>query len=194
MFSVCCPFHSSVNDQFHVYFTRATSVINTCATRRIRERYYRPRHIHDTASRAFCMCVSRVAIFAAVCYRLKVENIPGGVQKFAGLMQVTQRDDGVEHPPAEALPQCSFSADAGLLLPPPLRKIPESALSAIRGILVSSLYQDVAPVPPAHHVPREVSSSPSKRAGRHVTFESSTADDGYATGTSHRLLLMLIIL
>lgn len=118
-------------------------------------------------------------------------------------MQLTQMlDDGVDRPPAEPpLPRCGFSTDhptgpaLAAAVPPSRRNIPESALSALRGILVSSLYRgdgDEVPVPPARHVvPRDASGagSPSRRPGRHVTFDSSAADDYDATGTLAQRLL-----
>ncbi|XP_027844397.2 ensconsin-like isoform X33 [Aphis gossypii] len=65
---------------------------------------------------------------------------------------------------------------------PPPRKIPESALSALRGILVSSLQMSSeAPVPRARQAPGRTSSEappppPIRRRPRlHVTFESRTA-------------------
>ncbi|XP_060849645.1 MAP7 domain-containing protein 2-like isoform X6 [Rhopalosiphum padi] len=64
---------------------------------------------------------------------------------------------------------------------PPPRKIPESALSALRGILVSSLQMPAeAPVPRARRTPGRTSSSsppppPRRRPRLHVTFESRTA-------------------
>ncbi|XP_026820687.1 ensconsin-like isoform X10 [Rhopalosiphum maidis] len=64
---------------------------------------------------------------------------------------------------------------------PPPRKIPESALSALRGILVSSLQMPAeAPVPRARRAPGRTSSSsppppPRRRPRLHVTFESRTA-------------------
>ncbi|CAI6365384.1 unnamed protein product [Macrosiphum euphorbiae] len=93
--------------------------------------------------------------------------------------------------PAEPLLRC-FDANDALHRPPspPPRKIPESALFALRGILVSSLQTSggnghrigaaAAPVPRARHAPGRTSSSsppppPRRRPHLHVTFDSPTA-------------------
>ncbi|XP_022178053.1 ensconsin-like isoform X9 [Myzus persicae] len=93
--------------------------------------------------------------------------------------------------PAEPLLQC-FAANDSLHRPPspPPRKIPESALFALRGILVSSLQTSggnghrvdvaAAPVPRARQAPGRTSSSsppppPRRRPRLHVTFDSPTA-------------------
>ncbi|XP_060863949.1 ensconsin isoform X22 [Metopolophium dirhodum] len=90
--------------------------------------------------------------------------------------------------PAEPLLRC-FAANDALHRPPspPPRKIPESALFALRGILVSSLqtsggngHRVDAPVPRARHAPGRTSSSsppppPRRRPRLHVTFDSPTA-------------------
>lgn len=146
------------------------------------------------------MCVSRVSVIVAAAVRyppLSPESRKYHQGCGAHVMQMTE--DGAE-PPS----QCGFSADpAGgqLAAVPPPRNIPESALSALRGILVSSLYRgdrdDEAPVPPARHFPRDASGgSPSRRPGRHVTFDPSAADDYDATGTlaQRPLCYQLIIL
>jgi len=96
--------------------------------------------------------------------------------------------------PAEPPHRC-FAAEDSLSLrcppPPPPRQIPESALSALRGILVSSLHTaggghgvDAAepPVPRSRHVPGRSSSKsppppplPRRRPRLHVKFDSPTA-------------------
>ncbi|XP_029347646.1 uncharacterized protein KIAA1211 homolog isoform X12 [Acyrthosiphon pisum] len=93
--------------------------------------------------------------------------------------------------PAEPLLRC-FAANDALHRPPspPPRKIPESALFALRGILVSSLQTSggnghlvdaaAAPVPRARHAPGLTSSSsppppPRRRPRLHVTFDPPTA-------------------
>lgn len=93
--------------------------------------------------------------------------------------------------PAEPPLRC-FAANDALHRPPspPPRKIPESALFALRGILVSSLQTSgddghrvdaaAVPVPRARHSPvRKLFSSPPppprRRPRLHVTFDSPTA-------------------
>uniref|UniRef100_A0A2S2QFL1 Uncharacterized protein n=1 Tax=Sipha flava TaxID=143950 RepID=A0A2S2QFL1_9HEMI len=56
------------------------------------------------------------------------------------------------------------------------RNIPESALTALRGILRTSLSAAAAPVPPARrYVPHRRHASPPQRPDRHVTFDSPAA-------------------
>lgn len=74
------------------------------------------------------------------------------------------------------------------------RDIPESALTALRGILRSSL-SSTAPVPPARRqVPHHHRhASPPQRPRRHVTFDSQTAcsDAAGITATTERLYIIL---
>ncbi|XP_025410969.1 ensconsin-like isoform X20 [Sipha flava] len=65
------------------------------------------------------------------------------------------------------------------------RNIPESALTALRGILRTSLSAAAAPVPPARrYVPHRRHASPPQRPDRHVTFDSPAACTRTAAGVT----------
>lgn len=108
----------------------------------------------------------------------------------------------MERPP-ETLLRYFAANDSLHRPPPPPRKIPESALSALRGILVSSLRasdgdgghwinQAAAPVPRPRNASGRTSPPPPprRRSRLHVTFDSPT--DRATAGTLQPLVYIYI--